>query len=122
MPVPQFRTLAQEVSPTTPTVLFENNYSWQNYTQAQNVYIWGITVVNTDENNTHRVSIGLARAGDAINQLKQFTYYRLPLLPFQTLMYNFNQGIMPGDRIFWLSDDETLAANVTGIVGQNNQA
>lgn len=121
MAVPQFKTLAQQVSSVSATVLYENNYSGVAYTQAQNVYIWGITVVNTD-NEEHWVSIGLAKAGDSLNQLKQFTYYQLPIAANDTLMYNFNQGIMPGDRIFWLSDSTDCVANVAGIVGQNNQA
>lgn len=121
MAVPQFKTLAQQVSSVAATVLYENDYSGQNYTQAQNVYIGSVTVVNTST-EVKWVSIGLAKAGEALNQLKQFKYYHLPCDPYDTLLYNFNEGIMPGDRIFWLAEDESFVANVVGIVWQNNQA
>lgn len=122
MAVPQFQTLAQQVSDVAVQTLYENNYSGVGGTTAQNIYIWGVTFCNRDASNFHWVTWGIAKAGEAVNQDKQIRAYQVPLIASQVYITSTNVGLLPWEKIFWLSDSDTLSASVDWIIWQNNQA
>lgn len=103
----QYKTLAQAVSSTAPTIVY-----MPSLTSGLVWYLKKINLCNTWADTT--VNLGVVRNGDTIAQTKQYIEFWLPIKANESYTLALDIGLLSGDGFFVTAGTTGVAINIYG--------